>query len=150
MTEPQLPGQGDNPPRAFTVEEANALVPFLEETFTRIFQVWILAQGLYEKLKDRLDEENPRSAEELKDPEFARDYGKLRVLIETLRSELKTLEDLGVIVRSVENGIVDFYSVREGKPVFLCWSYGEKEISYWHEVEAGFAGRRSLQELGDF
>jgi len=133
--------------RIFTLEEANALVPHLSQAFTRIFQLRISAQLLYEKLKDRLDEDRPKNPKDLKDPEFSRDYGKFRAILEAIQEELDRIDSMGVLLKSLENGIVDFYSVSGGKPIFLCWSYGEEKIRYWHEIEAGFSGRRSVEEL---
>jgi hypothetical protein len=44
------------------------------------------------------------------------------------------------------DGLCDFYSVMDGREVFLCWRLGEPEVSYWHELDAGFAGRQPLAE----
>lgn len=146
MDNPASPHGGESL-RTFTLAEANNLVPKLEEAFTRIYQLWIAAQGFYGALKDKLSDDKPRYPQYLKDPEFARDYGKFKALMEALRDELKDIEALGVLIRSIEKGIVDFYSQKGGKAFFLCWSYGEPEILYWHDLEAGFQGRRPLQEL---
>jgi hypothetical protein len=55
------------------------------------------------------------------------------------------LEEMGVLVRDLDRGIVDFPSVREGREVYLCWHVGEPAITHWHELESGFAGRRPLE-----
>ena len=47
-------------------------------------------------------------------------------------------------LESVQQGLVDFPSIREGREVYLCWLEGEQEIGYWHDVDAGFAGRQPL------
>jgi hypothetical protein len=54
------------------------------------------------------------------------------------------LEELGVLVRDLDRGIVDFPSVRGGREIYLCWHLGETGIGHWHELESGFAGRRPL------
>jgi len=60
---------------------------------------------------------------------------------------MEILEDMGCIVKDLDIGLVDFYSRFEGKEILLCWKLGEKGIKYWHDVEAGYAGRRPIMDL---
>jgi hypothetical protein len=57
---------------------------------------------------------------------------------------LHALEEIGVVVKSVDAGLVDFPSQRDGRGVFLCWQFGEPDIEYWHGLEEGFAGRKPV------
>ena len=54
------------------------------------------------------------------------------------------IQTLGVIVKDLDAGLVDFPSTREGREVLLCWLLGEDEIGYWHGLEDGFAGRQPI------
>lgn len=54
------------------------------------------------------------------------------------------IQQSGVELKDINSGLVDFPSLRDGREVYLCWRYGEDEISYWHEIDAGFAGRQPL------
>jgi hypothetical protein len=63
---------------------------------------------------------------------------------EAVRDTLTEIGALGVIVKDVDAGLVDFPSLRDGVPVFLCWRLGEAAIEYWHGLEEGFAGRKPL------
>lgn len=55
------------------------------------------------------------------------------------------LRDQGIEIKSIDHGLIDFPSVRGNRVVFLCWRLGEgAEIRFWHEIDAGFAGRRPL------
>jgi hypothetical protein len=54
------------------------------------------------------------------------------------------LERLGVLVKDLDSGLVDFPALHEGEEVLLCWQVGEDEIAYWHGLEEGFAGRKPL------
>lgn len=54
------------------------------------------------------------------------------------------LQALGVLVKDLDRGLVDFPALRGGEEVLLCWQVGEEEIAYWHGLEEGFAGRRPL------
>lgn len=57
---------------------------------------------------------------------------------------LKEITELGVLVKDLESGLLDFPHLREGREVFLCWKKGENKISFWHELDSGFKGRKPL------
>jgi hypothetical protein len=57
---------------------------------------------------------------------------------------VQELTGLGVQVKDLDTGLVDFPSLRDGEEVLLCWQLGEDEIGWWHTLEGGFAGRRPL------
>ena len=57
---------------------------------------------------------------------------------------LKELETIGCVFKGFDAGLVDFYSLRDDRPVFLCWRMGEERISNWHELDAGFGGRQPI------
>jgi hypothetical protein len=63
---------------------------------------------------------------------------------EGIKHCVEELTALGVLVKDLDTGLVDFPSVRDGGEVLLCWQLGEDEIGWWHLPEAGFAGRRPL------
>jgi len=54
------------------------------------------------------------------------------------------LEELDLVVRDLERGLIDFPSLRDGDEVYLCWTLDEPAVGHWHAVEAGFGGRRPL------
>ncbi len=54
------------------------------------------------------------------------------------------IEELGVLVKDLDNGLVDFPSLRDGEEVLLCWQLGEESVSFWHGPSDGFAGRQPL------
>ena len=64
--------------------------------------------------------------------------------LENLHSSLQDVTTLGCEVKDLETGLIDFPSLREGRIVYLCWRLGEDRIGHWHEVEAGFAGRKPV------
>ncbi len=61
--------------------------------------------------------------------------------IEALVSQIQAT---GALVKDLETGLLDFPAWRDGREVYLCWRYGEETVAYWHEVDAGFAGRKPL------
>jgi hypothetical protein len=54
------------------------------------------------------------------------------------------IQELGVLVKDLDRGLVDFPALREGEEVLLCWQIGEDEVAYWHGLDEGFAGRKPL------
>jgi hypothetical protein len=75
----------------------------------------------------------------------------LRDLAETIQAEAdavaacaQEIDGAGAQIKSLEEGLLDFPSRRDGEPVLLCWKLGEGEIAYWHGVDEGFAGRKPL------
>jgi hypothetical protein len=103
--------------RLFGLEEANAYVPMLLETFTRV-----------RRMLERDDE--PAATHEV-------------------RHALEQLEQLGIEVKAPD-GLVDFRSMRDGEVVYLCWKFPEAKIEHWHRIEAGFSGRRRIEERDGF
>lgn len=63
-----------------------------------------------------------------------------------LRDAMMWLRDREIVLRDLDQGLVDFPTLRGGAEVYLCWQEGEDEIAFWHEPEAGFAGRRPLDD----
>ena len=57
---------------------------------------------------------------------------------------IEDLENTGVVVKSIEEGLLDFPSKRFDEEVWLCWKHGETEIKFWHEKDSGFSGRKPI------
>ena len=60
------------------------------------------------------------------------------------------LNALGVEIKGLDVGLVDFPGEMEGRPVYLCWRYGEPSVSHWHELETGFSGRQPIDDPDAF
>jgi len=65
--------------------------------------------------------------------------------IDELGVVISKLEGMGIELKDVGSGLVDFPASRFGEPVYLCWRLGEKEVEYWHGMTEGFRGRKSLR-----
>jgi hypothetical protein len=70
---------------------------------------------------------------------------ELDSIVNDLMRKIAELEDLGVIVRDINMGLIDFPAERFGERVFLCWKYGEPNLEYWHSINEGFNGRKLLR-----
>jgi len=133
-------------PRYFTLGEAQALVPMLEERLRRAIS-----------LKDSLAE----AAGELQaESERIRMAGGALVdrekLLETvsrrdtaaahLRDVLESIQESGCLVKDLDIGLLDFPAMFRGEEVCLCWKLGEPEIRFWHGLSEGFRGRKPIDQ----
>jgi len=64
---------------------------------------------------------------------------------ETVRRSVKAIEGLGIELKDVNTGLVDFLSKRDGRDVYLCWRFDEPKVAFWHDLETGFTGRQPLE-----
>lgn len=88
---------------------------------------------------------NARPAGAVADAPVSRGYFRM---VERLAEILEALRIEGVQVKDLAQGLVDFPARRAGRLVLLCWKVGEPDLGYWHEAEAGFAGRQPVDEDG--
>ena len=63
-----------------------------------------------------------------------------------LQNTLGRIQEMAVLVKDLNRGLLDFPHMREGQEVYLCWELGEEAIEYWHEVDAGYAERKKISE----
>jgi hypothetical protein len=80
-----------------------------------------------------------------KTAEVAEKAAQLDSLVEGMTKKIDELQDLGVLVKDLDFGLVDFPAERYGENVLLCWRYGESEVSYWHMANEGYKGRKPLK-----
>jgi hypothetical protein len=73
---------------------------------------------------------------------------RMAMEFERLDELVHRIQDLGVLMKDINLGLLDFPHLLNGREIYLCWKHGEDRITFWHEVEAGFAGRRPIEELG--
>lgn len=132
-------------PRMFSVEEANALVPHLQVELAQVAKLrgeltaTIEALGGADQAVAILHEGAPAPAG--REAETA----ELKALASRIQEIVARIGALGAVVKDLEAGLVDFYSVRDGEPVFLCWQLGEPFVAHWHAVDQGFAGRQPIE-----
>jgi hypothetical protein len=121
--------------RHFTIEQANALIPTVAAILRRlrVSRRQLAAGGLDADLALR--------AESTGGAWPGRDRAAAALMV-TLGFE--RLEELEVLVRDLDRGLVDFPALMDGREVYLCWQLDEPEITHWHGLESGFAGRRTL------
>jgi hypothetical protein len=132
--------------RFFSVAEANALVPTLAASFQRMLQLRSELRSTYgelEKLGYSPTWETLRSPAEV--PGHVRSsHGRFLALAMAMAEEFESVVERGVQVKDPETGLCDFPSLRDERVVLLCWRLGEAEVSFWHELDAGYSGRHGL------
>ncbi|HEX8435082.1 DUF2203 domain-containing protein [Archangium sp.] len=128
--------------RYFGVEEANRLIPLLTRTFAQV-RPWVArAQALVRELESlQAAGAGPERTAPLR--------AERDTLLENIRAELEHFQELGVELKAAD-GLVDFRALKAGRPVYLCWRYGEPAVAHWHELEGGFAGRQPIVHAQDF
>lgn len=128
------------PRRYFTLEEAGALLPRLRE------EVAALRDGARELAIHREALAALRGLPKLNGHAGELDTleGRIAELQRDLGTRLDRLVGLGIELKDLEHGLIDFPSWRDGRVVFLCWRVDEPAIGFWHETDEGFRGRQPL------
>ena len=121
--------------RFFTVDQANRALPYVSRIVRDIRQTYRDALAT----QQRLELPMPNGGGSL-----SADYDRLMARLSELVDELS---DVGVELKDYEVGLVDFPAMHAGREVCLCWKMGEAQIVAWHETDAGFAGRQSVETL---
>lgn len=124
--------------KLFTVEEANALLPMVRRAVEKIRGAHVKVAASQAAAREAAARAQLGGGGMPGGAEYVR-------ALTTLAGRVGQLEELGVQLKDYERGLVDFPSLREGRLVLLCWQWGEGDrIEWWHDPEAGFAGRQPL------
>ena len=129
--------------KLFTVDEANRTLPLVRrivEDLVRDHHLWEEKVRQFELATVGSSPEHPDVIAELLQIEAQR-------LASDIEHYIAELNELGVICKGMDTGLVDFRGELEGREVFYCWKLGEPSVQYWHEVDAGFVGRQRLHPL---
>jgi hypothetical protein len=76
----------------------------------------------------------------------ARHHAEIAELGERIMQRIAEIQELGITVKDLDMGLIDFPCLRDGREVYLCWKLGEPGIDWWHEIDAGYAGRQPLED----
>ena len=121
----------------FTIASANNILPTVIEKFKKIL-----------KQKEEVIKIEQELEASLVTPGTFENYvilkQKLNSSVTKLYHDIEDLENTGVVIKSIDDGLLDFPSQRFDDEVWLCWKYGETEIKFWHEKDSGFNGRKPI------
>ena len=134
--------------RYFDRDEAEELLPMIATA--------LVVAREHKQEMDRLDRDLSQAAakimmlggwlpphRELAEKRLLREQAK-----EKVTQAVNEIHETGCVVKDLDEGLVDFPSLRDGQEVYLCWKLGEEHIGYWHGLTEGFAGRRPLENAG--
>jgi hypothetical protein len=127
----------------FTLEQAEAMLPQVRDE--------LLAMQACKRELDDLRTDLVHVAEtstgngHVKDEDdLGRKRRRAEALVDDLNQRLTRINGWGIELKDLDEGLIDFPSERAGRTVYLCWRLGEERIAWWHEVDAGFAGRQPV------
>ena len=126
-------------PQYFTLEEANETLNFIRPLMDEV-------QRIRQKVLQNQPEAWPAVEKAAGNggnralSNMVQDFEKFDVLIHEIQAT-------GVLIKDINLGLLDFPALKDGREVYLCWKYGEGEIAFWHEIEAGFAGRQPIDSF---
>ena len=132
--------------RFYDIDEANATLGELESIAT------VLAEQRAElvRLRDHALARSPGTGDDvepLSDDELRTLRLRMQGLVDQMAAGVARIDQLGLSLRDIESGLVDFPALVSGRQVWLCWRRGEAQIGWWHDLDTGFSGRRPLSEL---
>jgi hypothetical protein len=130
---------GDFMSRYFTLQEANKTLvtirPLMDEVQTIRQKILANQPEAWPAIEKSAGNGGNRALSNM-----VQDFEKLDALVHLI-------QDTGVLIKDINIGLLDFPALRDGQEVYLCWQYGEGDIAFWHEVEAGFAGRQPIDKF---
>ena len=124
--------------RFFTVAEANALLPQVRQIVKRMLdarqEVLNLQPQLWPAVEQAIFNGGSKTLT----------AATRQIMI--IQDVLVTLSTMGIQVKDINTGLIDFPAQRAGQTVLLCWQYDEPSVQFWHEIDAGFAGRQRITD----
>lgn len=130
--------------KTFTLNEAQTLLPVLEALLRKAQAAGKKATALEEEMQAVSQKIFLSGGLHVNVIEAARRRAEREKALQEARDTLAEIDEIGVQVKDLEQGLLDFPCILEGHTVLLCWKLGEKEIGFWHTTEDGFAGRKPV------
>jgi len=130
-------------PTRYTAEAANKTLPLVRRIVSdavRDYWRWQEKIRRYEDISATRKPDQPNEEAERLERET-------QELAREIEGYVEEIRQLGVEMKGLDTGLVDFPAEVEGRPVWLCWQLGEDSVQYWHETDAGFAGRQPVEAL---
>jgi hypothetical protein len=134
--------------KIFSVDEANRMIPYLEKAMGSLSTMAREIAALHAEIQVLGAIESSGATSRSQDVKALREKeARAASLLEEFRSALHEIARQGCILRDLDLGLVDFYTMSRDRVVCLCWRLGEPRIMHWHPTDEGFSGRRPLAEL---
>jgi hypothetical protein len=146
--------------RFYSLDDANAAIPELRGILTRLRDQRAELIRLRDEVVERQSAvETPSDAatgavgpgragdQQRAAADLRRSRLRMQGVIDQMQAGVARIDELGITLRDIESGLIDFPALVTGRQVWLCWRLGEDDVDWWHELSTGIAGRRPLAEL---
>jgi hypothetical protein len=125
----------------FTVDKANTILPKVKKRFDEILCCKNNVMDIQEELQNLSDSNCGFE-------KFIKKKQELNHAVTSLYNMIQELEDMGIMIKSVDEGLLDFPSIRYDEEIWLCWKFGESQVKFWHRKNEGFMGRKPIPQEG--
>lgn len=132
--------------RTFTLDEAQSLLPVLESLLRTAIDGKSLIEAVDKETQDLAHHIFLSGGMTINVVHFARRKAEREKTIHKVKDALAEIDAIGVQVKDLDIGLLDFPCEVNGEIVLLCWKLGEQGITHWHGVTEGFAGRKPIDE----
>ena len=121
----------------FSISEANKILPIIIKKFNYVKKLKSEIMKFERELSNDISSSNSLV-------EFSQLKQKLNSVVTKFYQSIEDLESTGVVLKGIEQGLLDFPAKRFNDEIWLCWKEGETEIKFWHEKNTGFMGRKPI------
>ncbi len=132
--------------KTFSLDEAQSLVPLLESLLRRAIEAKAAAHHLEAGLEQLNQNIFFSGGMQVDSARVGRQRSGLRTAVQQIKDAVEEIDSIGVQVKDLDTGLLDFPCQLGDEVVLLCWKMGEARITHWHTIEAGFKGRQPLDE----
>lgn len=132
--------------KTFTLDEAQSLLPVLESLLKRAIEGKHSAEEVESQLSDLSRRIYLSGGMRVNLPEVARQRAEMEGYLERVKESISEIDSIGVQVKDLDSGLLDFPFRLDEDIVLLCWRMGESAIEHWHTVDSGFQGRQPVDE----
>jgi hypothetical protein len=132
--------------KTFTLDEAQSLLPVLESLLKRAIEGKQAAEEVESKLSELGRRIYLSGGMRVNLPDVARQRAEVESHLQRVRESISEIDSIGVQVKDLDSGLLDFPFRLDEEIVLLCWRMGETAIEHWHTVDAGFQGRQPVDD----
>lgn len=127
----------------FTLQEAQKILDEIKYEIKRIIELKA-SLDLINSVDIEYTDEYAGNYDEIDFTKMNKEFHKLA---HEFYSKIEVIENKGCVLKDLDEGLIDFYSIYNGREILLCWKYGEHNIEYWHDLDSGFTGRQHVKNL---
>ena len=140
--------------RFYDLDEANAAIPEVRTILESLRDQRAELIRLRDEVLAHAADDETRGEARSDAPAEAKIDADVRVLrlrmqgvIDRMQAGVVRIDELGITLREIETGLIDFPALASGRQIWLCWRLGEGDVEWWHELSDGFDGRQALADL---